>query len=246
MDRLLYIGMTAAKYTELAQTTNAHNLANANTTGFRSDFYSLMSEQVNGGGLPTRINAIADMKISDYSQGTITTTGRPLDVAINGPGWFVVEAPEGGEALSRRGDFHLTTDGMLINGAGLPVMGDGGPLAVPEHDSLTIGADGTISIVPLGLGPESSVVVDRIKLVEADAEQLRKGEDGLLRLADGSEAKVSADIRLATSSLESSNVNTIEAMVNMIELARRYEMQVKVMSTAKTVDEAGAQLMRLE
>ncbi|MDX1505769.1 MAG: flagellar basal body rod C-terminal domain-containing protein, partial [Spongiibacter sp.] len=113
-------------------------------------------------------------------------------------------------------------------------------------DSLTIGADGTISIVPLGLGPESSVVVDRIKLVEADAEQLRKGEDGLLRLADGSEAKVSADIRLATSSLESSNVNTIEAMVNMIELARRYEMQVKVMSTAKTVDEAGAQLMRLE
>ncbi len=246
MDRLLYLGMTAAKHTEMAQASNANNLANASTAGFRADFYTLMSQQVEGAGQPTRVNAVTESRLSDFSEGAVMTTGRDLDVAIQGPGWFVVNDAEGGEALSRRGDLQLTAEGRLINGAGQPVMGDGGPLAVPEHDSLTIGRDGTVSIVPLGLGPESAVVVDRIRLVSADSAQLRKGEDGLMRLRDGSRAEVDAAVRLSPGSLEGSNVNTVEAMVNMIELARRYEMQVKVMSTANTLSETSARLMRME
>lgn len=246
MDRLLYLGMTAAKHTELAQATNANNLANASTAGFRADFHALMSKPVEGAGLPTRINAVVESGLSDYSEGTLMTTGRDLDVAIRGPGWFVVQDGQGGEALSRRGDLQLSADGLLTNGAGQAVMGDGGPLAVPEHSSLTIGSDGTVSVVPLGLGPESLVTVDRIRLVSADPAKLRKGEDGLIRTVDGSTPAADAGVKVLPGSLEGSNVNTVEAMVNMIELARRFEMQVKVMNTANTVSEAGARLMRME
>ncbi|WP_374960789.1 flagellar basal body rod protein FlgF [Spongiibacter tropicus] len=246
MDRLLYLGMTAAKHTEMAQTANANNLANASTAGFRADFHALMSQPIEGPGQATRVNAVLDAKLSDFSEGSIMSTGRSLDVAIQGEGWFVVQDAQGGEALSRRGDLHLTADGKLINGAGQPVMGDGGPLAVPEHDSLTIGSDGTVSVVPKGLGPESSIIVDRIRLVSADPAQLRKGEDGLIRTVDGATPPADADVRVRSGSLEGSNVNTVDAMVTMIELARRYEMQVKVMSTANTVSETGARLMRVE
>ena len=246
MDRLLYLGMTAAKHTEMAQASNANNLANASTAGFRADFHALMSKPVEGFGHQTRINSVVESRLSDFSEGTLMTTGRDLDVAIRGQGWFVVQDAQGSEALSRRGDLHLTADGMLINGAGQPVMGDGGPLAVPEHDSLTIGSDGTVSVVPLGLGPESLVTVDRIRLVSAEPEQLRKGEDGLIRTLDGTTPAADASVRVLPGTLEGSNVNTVDAMVNMIELARRFEMQVKVMSTANTVSEAGARLMRME
>lgn len=246
MDRLVFLGMTGAKHTQAAQTTNANNLANISTAGFRGDFHSLIAQQVEGPGLPSRVNAVSMGTTTDFSTGAIMSTGRDLDVAIRGEGWFAVQAADGGEAYSRRGDFRLTSDGMLINGAGQPVLGDGGPVAIPDHQSLTIGDDGTVSIVPLGQGPESQVIVDRIRLVEVDSQQLVKGEDGLLRSKDGESAPASAAVRISAGNLESSNVNSVDAMVNMIALARQFEMQVKVMKTAETIDEAGSRLMRLE
>ncbi|GAA4082579.1 flagellar basal body rod protein FlgF [Zhongshania borealis] len=247
MDRLLYLGMTAAKNTQLAQTTNANNLANVSTAGFRGDFQNVLSQQVEGPGMATRYNSVYQGETSDFSVGSIMATGRQLDVAIRGDkGWFVVTAPDGSEAYSRRGDFHITSDGMLLNGAGQPVMGDGGPVAIPEHESLMIGEDGTVSIVPLGQGAESLATVDRIRLVDAAPNQLQKGEDGLMRMRDGGVAPTSADIRISSGNLEASNVNSVDAMVTMISLARQFEMQVKTMSTAETVAETGSRLMRME
>lgn len=246
MDRLVFLGMTGAKHTQMAQTNNANNLANMSTAGFRGDFQSLIAETINGPGMETRANVVSAGTQTDFSPGAVMSTGRDLDVAIRGEGWFAVQAADGSEAYSRRGDFSLTSDGMLINGAGLAVMGDGGPVAIPEHQSLSIGDDGTVSIVPLGQGPESQVIVDRIRLVNADPAQLQKGEDGLLRLKDGSQAETSADVRISSGNLESSNVNSVDAMVNMIALARQFEMQVKVMNTAEKLDEAGGRLMRIE
>ena len=246
MDRLVFIGMTGAKHTQQAQTTNANNLANISTAGFRGDFQSLVAKEVEGPGMQTRSNAVSTGTQTDFSAGATISTGRDLDVAIRGSGWFAVQAGDGSEGYTRRGDFHITSDGMMLNGAGQPVMGDGGPVAVPEHSSLTIGDDGTVSIVPLGQGPESMVTVDRIRLVDADVDQLQKGEDGLLRMRDGSQAETSAEVRISAGNLESSNVNSVDAMVNMIALARQFEMQVKVMHTAETLDEAGGRLMRME
>jgi flagellar basal-body rod protein FlgF len=247
MDRLLYVGMTGAKNTQLAQTTNANNLANVSTAGFRGDFQNVLAKQVEGPGMATRFNSVYQGETSDFSVGSIMATGRQLDVAIRGDeGWFVVQAPDGSEAYSRRGDFHITSDGMLLNGAGQPVMGDGGPVAIPEHESLMIGEDGTVSIVPLGQGSESLSTVDRIRLVDAAPNQLQKGEDGLMRMRDGGTAPNSSAIRISSGNLEASNVNSVDAMVNMISLARQFEMQVKTMSTAETVAETGSRLMRME
>ncbi|MBD2858415.1 flagellar basal-body rod protein FlgF [Spongiibacter sp. KMU-158] len=246
MDRLLFIGMNGVKQTELAQTINANNLANASTAGFRADFQALMAAPVEGVGLDTRSNTINVGKSSDFQSGQIVSTGNPLDVAISGEGFFAVQDSDGNEAYSRRGDFKLTTDGMLLNGAGQPVMGDGGPVAIPEHQSLSIGADGTVSIVPLGLGAETLVTVDRIRLVNPDTKQLAKGDDGLFRLRNGGQADADASVSIRTGHIENSNVNTVDAMVKMISLARQYEMQVKVMSNANTLAETSARLMRIE
>jgi flagellar basal-body rod protein FlgF len=133
----------------------------------------------------------------------------------------------------------------MTTGSGLPVIGDGGPVAVPPHSNLTIGRDGTISIVPLGQSSSTLAVVDRIKLVNPGNDNLERGRDGLFRLADGDVAPAEASVGLMSGTLESSNVNAAGALVDMIELSRLYEMQVKMISTAKEDADAAAQLMRM-
>src|SRR5690606_20602938 len=130
------------------------------------------------------------------------------------------------------------------NGAGHPVMGEGGPISVPPHASLVIGSDGAVSIVPLGQGPETTAVVGRIKLVNPPAETLTRGEDGLFRTIDGADAPADAAVRVASGVLESSNVNVADAMVTMIELSRRFDMQVKAIRTAEENAQVAAQLLR--
>ena len=245
MDKLLYLGMTGAKQTSLAQATNANNLANVSTTGFRADFNSLFAEQIAGAGLPTRSNSVLADNGIDTTSGTLQHTGRTLDVAVGGEGWFAVQTPEGREAYTRRGDLQLTSNGQLLTAQGHALMGEGGPIAIPEHSSLSIGGDGSISIVPLGQGPDTQIVIDRIRVVSLDESQLVKGEDGLIRQRNGAEGVTDASLKVVSGALESSNVNAVDAMVRMIHLARRYEMDVKLMSTAGEMADAGASLMRM-
>jgi flagellar basal-body rod protein FlgF len=246
VDKMLYLGMTGAKHLQLAQATNANNLANASTAGFRADFHSLFTQEVEGPGLATRANAVLGGESVDVSAGAVQTTDNPLDIAINGDGWFAVSTEDGGEAYTRRGDLRISADGLLTNGAGQQILGDGGLLALPEHQSLSIGSDGTVSIVPLGQGPDTQIVIDRIRMVNLDENQISKGQDGLIRQRDGSAGTASAEISLISGALESSNVNAVDAMVNMISLSRAFEMEVKMMSTAGELADAGSRLMRLE
>ncbi len=246
MDKMLYLGMTGAKHLQMAQAANANNLANASTAGFRADFHTVFTQEVEGPGMATRANAVMGGESVNTSPGAIQTTDNPLDIAINGNGWFAVSTIDGGEAYTRRGDLRLSADGLLINGAGQHILGDGGLLALPEHQSLSIGNDGTVSIVPLGQGPDTQIVIDRIRMVKLDESQLSKGQDGLIRQRDGNAGIASADISLLSGALESSNVNAVDAMVNMISLSRAFEMEVKMMSTAGELADAGSRLMRLE
>jgi len=243
---MLYVGMTGARAMQLAQATNANNLANASTSGFRADFHQLMAETVTGPGLATRVNTVAGERASQLQAGPIQQTGRELDVSVTGEGWLAVQDNEGKEAYSRRGDLQITVTGQLLNGAGQPVLGENGPVSIPPHSSLTIGRDGSVSVIPLGQGADTLAVVDRIKLVTLDQSQVIKGNDGLMRQQDDKPGEVSATIGLQSGSLEGSNVNTVDAMVNMISLSRSYEMQVKMMQTAKDMADTGTRLMRLE
>ncbi len=238
MDRLLYVAMSGAKETLLAQATNSGNLANVATTGFRADLQQFRSMPVFGGGYPTRVYALTERPGVDFSPGSIVQTGRDLDVAVNGDGWISVQAKDGQEALTRAGDFRTDINGFLTTGTGLPVMGDGGPIAIPPADKIMIGADGTISIRPQGAGPDELVTVERIKLSNPDKSNLTKGKDGLVRLKTGEVPETDASVRLVQGAVEGSNVNAVDAMVNLIELQRRYELQVKMM---KSADEAAQQ-----
>ena len=245
MDEMVYLAMTGAKQTEYAQSINSNNIANVSTTGFRADLHSFSSIPIDGPGVDSRVNAVIESYGTDFTQGAVSTTGRDLDVAIQGSGFIAVQGPDGEEAYTRAGDLRVNGGGLLSTGAGHLVMGDGGPVAIPLNSSLLIGADGTISIQPLGQGPETLSIVDRIKLVDPDISRLQKGSDGLLRLPEGEVAAPSADVRLISGALEQSNVNIAKTLVNMIELSRQYEMQVNVIKTAEENADAAAQMMNV-
>ncbi len=245
MDEMIYLAMTGAKQTEYAQAINSNNLANVSTNGFRADLHSFTSLPVDGPGIASRVNAVVESYGTDFGQGPVANTGRVLDVAIQSDGFIAVQAPDGTEAYTRRGDLRLLDGGLLATGSGHLVLGNGGPVAIPEVESLEIGKDGTVSIQPIGQGPETMSELDRIKLVNPDLARLQKGPDGLLRLPDGEVADADAAVTITSGSLEQSNVNIAKTLINMIELSRQYEMQVNVIKTSEENADAAAQLMRM-
>jgi len=245
MDSSLYVAMSGAKQVLLSQAVNSHNLANANTTGFKADLSQFRSMPVYGPGLPSHVYAMTERPGIDFDTGAFQQTGRELDVSINGDGWIAVQANDGSEAYTRAGDLRLTADGLLTTGTGLPVLGGGGPITVPASAKMEIGVDGTVSVIPLGDSAETLTAIDRIKLVNPDLAEVEKGHDGLFRLKQGQPAEVSADVRLVSGSIEGSNVSVVSAMVSMIELAKNFELQVKMMKTIDDNEAASAQLMRV-
>ncbi|MCS4502813.1 Flagellar basal-body rod protein FlgF [wastewater metagenome] len=244
MDRMAYIAMAGAKYALEQQRVTSNNLANANTTGFRADLEALTSRDVHGPVRPSRVYGVETRTGSDFTEGALKTTGRDLDAAISGNGWFTVQAADGTEAYTRRGDFRVTQGGLLETGAGELVMGENGPVAIPPAEKVEIGQDGTISVVPKGQSANAMAVVDRLKLVDPPTRQLRKGEDGLFRLAGGGTADADAGVKVVSGALESSNVNATDALVQMIDHARRFESYIKMIETARQTDEAGQRLLR--
>jgi flagellar basal-body rod protein FlgF len=245
MDKFLYLAMNGASQSMLAQTTNANNLANASTVGFKATMDHFQAKPVYGPGHADRAYSTDKGAGADFSQGSLMTTGRNLDVTIDGEGWFAVQAKDGSEAYSRRGDFHLDSNGLLLNGANQIVLGDGGPITVPQFESLVIGRDGTISIRGAGQSASTLVAVDRLRLVKPDTNQFDRGEDGLFRTRDGLPAVPDASLSVTSGALESSNVNTVSSMVRMMEYARHYETQIKLMNLASENDQASAQLMKM-
>jgi flagellar basal-body rod protein FlgF len=224
--------MSGAKQLMQAQSLVSNNLANMSTQGFRADLARFEDSPVNGPGYASRVNTVAHGLGFDRSSGTLIETGRDLDVAIDGEGWIAVQGPDGSEALTRAGSLRLDPLGLLTTTRGELVLGDNGPISIPAHTQLAIGRDGTISLVPQGQGPETLAQVARIKLVNPDAALLEKRPDGLVRLADGSTAEADASVELVTGYTESSNVNATETMVQMIELARQFELGVRMMRVA--------------
>lgn len=243
MDRMIYLAMTAAQQMMHGQALASHNLANASTVGFKADFEAARAMPVYGNGHPSRAYAMLERPGTDFAPGTIETTGNELDIAVNGQGFIAVQAPDGTEAYTRAGDLQMNVNGQLLTGAGHPVLGNGGPIALPQSEKITIGVDGTISIRPVGQEAATLAQVDRIRLVNPDVKNLRKGPDGLFRQADKSPAPPDAAVRVTSGALERSNVNTVAEMVQLIGNSRQYDMAVKAMSTAQQIDAAGAKLL---
>ncbi len=232
MSQVYEIAMKNAQQIMLAQAVNSNNLANASTDGFRAELSYLMDTQEGRQAFST----------PDFSSGYMRSTGRNLDIAVKGDGWIAVVGADGTEGYSRRGDLQIDAFGQLTDGAGRSVLGNSGPIALPPYANVEIAGDGTISIQPLGQPANTLAVIDRIKLVELDPEQVQRSEDGLMRMADGQVASASANVTVIAGSLEGSNVNAVEEMVKMIDLARRFEAQIQLM---KSEDENNASLAEL-
>ncbi|OUS29702.1 flagellar basal-body rod protein FlgF [Gammaproteobacteria bacterium 45_16_T64] len=246
MDKSIYIAMTGAREALTSMTVRANNLANASTTGFKSDYSQYRTLSVFGDGMPSRAYAVVERPGSDTTAGTFQTTGRDLDVALNGDGWLAIQTPDGKEAYTRAGDLKRSNDGIITTGTGLPVMGNGGPIFLPEYEQLVIGKDGTISIRGLGEDPLALTQVDRLKLVNPDKSTLQKGKDGLFHLKDPNAAALQADInvQVVNGVLEGSNVNPVAELADMISSSRLFEMNVKMMENAKSNDESSARIMQ--
>lgn len=245
MDRMLYVAMSGAKHTMLAQAVNTHNMANMSTTGFRADLDAFRSLPLSGPGHATRVYAADEVVGVDFTPGALVTTGRELDLAIEGEGWFAVQAPDGQEAYTRAGDFRVGPGGLVVNTAGHALLGEAGPIVIPPAEKMEIGTDGTITVQPFGQEITALAVLDRIKLVNPPRSQMDKRDDGLMQFKEGRQAPADGSVKLVTGTLETSNVNAAKALVNMITLARQYEMHIKMMESAKDNDAASAQLMRL-
>lgn len=245
MDRVVYVAMTGAKHTLRANQVNTNNLANINTTGFRADLAAFQSRPITGDGYASRVNSVAETNGADFTPGSIISTGRELDIAVKGEGWIAVQGPDGREAYTRAGNLTINNAGMLLTEAGQPVLGNGGPIAVPPYSKLEIGSDGTVSVLPVGQTPNTLAVVDRIRLVNPPKDQLIKTGEGLFQTRDGAPQPPDAKVNVVSGSLETSNVNGVSALVTMIELSRHLEMQVKLIKQAEENDAATTQLLRL-
>lgn len=244
MDKLLYVAMTGAKEILRAQAINNSNLANADTTGFKADLSAFRSQAVAGSGFPSRVYATDSGTGWSQTQGAMITTGRALDVAVEGPGFIAVQGPNGSEAYTRNGDLHVEANGLLVTSTGQVVLGDNGPISIPQSSSVKIASDGTVSVVPAGQSPDTLVTVGRIKLVNPAPSLLTQASGGLFQLAGGGTTPADASVKLASGVLESSNVDIADAMVNMIDLARSFDLQVKAMKSASDNAAASSKLLQ--
>jgi flagellar basal-body rod protein FlgF len=238
MSTVFQVTAAASRQIATAQAAVTHNLANAGTTAFKADLFYAEQGYADKG----EVGASA----VDFRAGNIAYTGRDLDIAIAGDGWMQVITPAGEEILSRRGDLRIDPNGNLIDAGQNQILGDGGPINVPADSQVTIGADGTVSFIPRGETALGTVVIGRILLVNPAPETLTKGLDGNIRADDQANLEPAADVQLAVGALETSNVNPIASMVQMIELSRSFEGHIQTIKSADELDASSASLMRLE
>jgi len=248
VDKLVYTAATGLRAHMQSQAAIANNMANASTTGFRADRVVFDRIILSDGTtqMSARQPTSEEVRDADRAPGVIQQTGRPLDVAMGDRDqWLAVQAPDGSEAYTRRGDLSVSASGALQTGDGFLVMGQGGPITLPPYDSVAIGADGSISIVPQGDKTGQTTVVDRLKVVSGKGTDTVKGLDNLMRVRGGGTMPADLDAGVTSGALEGSNVNMTQALVDMIENQRSYEVQANLLKEARSMDESSASVMRL-
>jgi flagellar basal-body rod protein FlgF len=239
MDRMIYLSMTGAKANMERQDVLSNNLANVTTNGFRAELQAYRAVPVRGDGASTRVYSLETSVGYDDAAGPIAVTGSPLDVAMQGNAWLAVQGLDGTEAYTRQGSLTIDAEGNLKTHAGLPVLGDGGPIVMPPDTTPSIAPDGTISAKQAN---GTSTPVGKLKLVTPET-KLQRGEDGLFRAADGADLPTDPNARVQDGALEGSNVSAVGTMVAMISAARQFEAQMKMLQTAEKDEQSAQQLL---
>ena len=245
MDRLIWTALSGMNASMARQRMIASNLANAQTTGFRAEYMQFTPMTLKGAGLESRALSDSAVRGALMDPGAVIQTGRPLDIAVGGEALIAVQAADGDEAYTRRGDLSVSPSGLLVNGEGYPVLGEGGPISVPPGSAVSIGSNGAVLAKDPASPDAPASEVGRIKLASWRGSQIDKGLDGLFRVVGGGVLPSDATAAVTPKALEQSNVNTSEVLVEMIEAQRLFDMRTKLIATARELDEGGAQLMRM-
>ena len=245
MDKLIHTSLSAMRATMARQAVTANNLANASTTGFRAEMSNARPLWIKGPGLPDRAVASEEVQAADMRAAATVSTARPLDIAMNGDAMLSVQAENGDEAYTRRGDLMVSVSGLLTTGDGHPVIGDGGAVTVPPADQIRIDRDGTLWITPFGGDAAARQKIDRLKLASPMGSDIVKHIDGLFRVRGGGALPSDPTASVTVGALEGSNVNPTAALVDMIEAARSWDTQIKLLTTARDLDTETANLMKM-
>ena len=244
MDQLIYTSLSAMRALMQKQAITANNLANVNTTGFRSDMTNAQAVYMpSNGGISARAQAADSKDSANMDAGANVATGRDLDIALEGDALLGVQATDGTEAYTRRGDLQVAQSGLLTTGDGLPVMGDSGPVTLPPADGIRIDKTGAIWVVPQGGDATQPQKMGQLKLVSAKGSKIEKGDDGLFHVANNGTLPSDPDARITSGTLEGSNVSVTKTLTDMIDASRAWETQVKMLAGAKEMDTSTAQLM---
>ena len=242
MDRLIYTALSGMQASMDRQRAIASNMANTDTLGFRAELIEQRAMTIEGHPNEARSMQVARVTGADMTGGEVIETGRDLDLAIATKSLMAVQADDGTEAYTRRGDLSISATGLLVTGDGHPVLGDTGPITVPPGGRISISEDGTVTRTDPEAPPAE---VGRIKLASWEGSPIAKGLDGLFRVEGGGILPLDEEARVHSGALEQSNVKPTEVLVAMIEEQRLFAMRSKLVSTARQLDESGAQLMRL-
>ncbi len=245
MDRLIYTAASGMAASMNRQRMIANNMANAQTIGFRAEVMQFTPVTLTGPGLEARALTDGAVRGAVMTPGAFTQTGRALDVAVNGEALLAVQAEDGSEAYTRRGDLTVAPTGLLVNGDGRPVIGNGGPITLPPGANVTIAPDGSVLVGDPAAPDAPPQITDRIKLAGWRGAKIEKALDGLFQVVGGGVLPADAEARVQPGALEQSNVNPSQVLVDMVEAQRLYDMRTKLVATAKELDEGGASLMRL-
>ena len=243
MDRLIYTALSGLSARTRSQAVTANNLANAQTTGFRREIATAQGRYLTGGPLPSRAQTGAFSVATPRENGKINATGRPLDIALGGAAWLAVQgrvvAGNPTEAYTRRGDLEISTSGMLQNGDSRAVLDTNGvPITIPAGAVLTITPDGGLTTRIAGVDTN----IGKLKLVAG--RDLEKSSDGLF--TSKTALPIDPTARLASGALETSNVQTAGALAELVEESRGFEVNVRLLTIVKDMDERTAHLMAFE
>lgn len=245
MDRLIYTAVSGMNASMVRERMIANNMANAQTIGFRAEILQAQPVTLDGPQLEVRSMSRAEVKGASMKDGALVETGRALDVAMTGDVMLAVQSLDGGEGYTRRGDLSISPTGIVQNGDGLPVLGEGGPLSVPPGAQITIAPDGAVLMTDPALPGEAPQRIDRLRLVSIAGSPLEKDIAGVFRVPGGGVLPGDEDATIIPGSLEQSNVSTTQVLVDMIEAQRLFDMRTKLVQTARELDEGSSRLMRL-
>ncbi len=243
IDRFAFTAMTGAKHAMGQLATTTHNMANLQTPGFREILSMFRAVPVDGASADSRAFVVDSTPGADWSPGSVSPTGNPLDIAIQDQGLFVVRRADGQEAYTRSGKFHLDAQGFLVNSAGLLVLDDrGSEIQVLEgSQEIQIQANGTVRVKLPGQLIDTPIA--RLKLVNPEPHSLERLPDGLF--SSNEYLSSSEDVRVLQGSLEGSNVNAAQAMAQMIAQNRLFDLNIRLVQVAEQNSKTAGILMSL-